>query len=185
MPIRNTIDRWGSVSITLHWLTALLVLGLVAVGFVMGELPNTPMKRDVYALHKSLGLTVLGLTALRLGWRLLQPTPALPDGLPAWQQWAAKLGHFGLYALLLLIPASGWVYNWASNFSTPFFGWTLLDKAGSVDSALKANAHLVHEWGVYALLALLVAHAGAAFWHHYQLKDRVLSRMAPWLKPSP
>lgn len=185
MPTRNTIDRWGSVSITLHWLTALLVLGLVAVGFIMDELPNTPMKRDVYALHKSMGLTVLALTALRLGWRLVQPTPALPDALPAWQRWAAKLGHFGLYALLIAIPASGWAYNWASNFATPYFGWTLLNKAGSVDRELKSLAGDVHEYGVYLLLALLVAHAGAAFWHHYQLKDRVLSRMAPWLKPQP
>lgn len=183
MPIRNSTEHWGSLSIALHWITVLLVAGLVLVGFFMQELPNTPMKREVYALHKSLGLTVLGLTLLRLGWRLLQPTPTLPAGLPAWQQWAAKLSHFGLYALLLLIPASGWVYNWASNFSTPWFGWTLLDKAGAVDAALKANAKLVHEWGVYALLVLLLVHAGAAFWHHYRLKDRVLARMAPWVKP--
>lgn len=183
MPIRNTTERWGHVSIGLHWVTAVLVLSLVAVGFLMQELPNTPMKRDVYALHKSFGLTVLALTALRLGWRFVQPTPALPSALPPWQQWAARLGHFGLYVLLIAIPASGWAYNWASNFATPYFGWTLLDKAGAVDRELKATAHLVHEWGVYALLALLVAHAGAAFWHHYQLKDRVLSRMAPWVKP--
>lgn len=183
MPIRNTTDRWGSLSIALHWITVLLVLGLVAVGFVMEELPNTPMKRDVYALHKSFGLTVLALTALRLGWRLVQPTPALPATMPGWQRRAAQLGHAGLYALLVAIPASGWTYNWASNFSTPFFGWTLLDKAGSVDRELKALAGAVHEWGVYALLVLLVAHAGAAFYHHYQLKDRVLARMAPWLAP--
>jgi cytochrome b561 len=185
MPIRNTTERWGHLSIALHWVTVLLILSLVVVGFVMEDLPNTPLKRDVYALHKSFGLTVLLLTALRLGWRLVQPTPALPAGMPGWQRAAAHAGHLGLYGLLVLIPASGWTYNWASNFSTPFFGWTLMDRAGAVDAALKANAKLVHEWGVYALLALLVAHAGAAFYHHYQLKDRVLARMAPWMKPAP
>ncbi|MGL6290555.1 MAG: cytochrome b, partial [Silanimonas sp.] len=174
MPIRNTTERWGSFSIALHWITVLLILSLVVVGFVMQELPNTPMKRDVYLLHKSFGLTVLFLTALRLGWRLLQPTPMLPAAMPAWQRWSAKLGHVGLYALMIAIPASGWTYNWASNFVTPYFGWTLMDKAGSVDRDLKALAGDVHEYGVYALLALLVAHAGAAFYHHYQLKDRVL-----------
>ncbi len=183
MPIRNTTERWGGVSIALHWISVLLILSLVVVGFVMQELPNTPLKRDVYVLHKSFGLTVLALTALRLGWRLVQPTPTLPAAMPAWQRWSAKLGHAGLYALLVAIPASGWTYNWASNFVTPYFGWTLMDKAGAVDRDLKALAGDVHEYGVYALLALLVAHAGAAFYHHYQLKDRVLNRMAPWFKP--
>jgi cytochrome b561 len=183
MPLQNTTERWGSLSIALHWVTVLVVLCLVVVGFVMEDLPNTPMKRDVYLLHKSFGLTVLFLTVLRLGWRFVQPTPALPDSMSAPQRWAAKLGHLGLYALLVAIPASGWTYNWASNFVTPYFGWTLMAKAGAVDRELKALAGEVHEWGVYALLALLVAHAGAAFYHHYQLKDRVLARMAPWIKP--
>jgi cytochrome b561 len=184
MPIRNTTERWGHLSIALHWVTVVLILSLVTVGFVMEDLPNTPFKRDVYLLHKSFGLTVLALTALRLGWRFVQPTPALPDGMPAWQRWAAHGGHLGLYALMIAIPASGWAYNWASNFATPYFGWTLLERAGAVDRELKAIAGVVHEWGVYALLALLVAHAGAAFYHHYQLKDAVLRRMAPWVKPA-
>lgn len=184
MPIRNTTERWGHLSIALHWITVLLILSLVVVGFVMQELPNTPFKRDVYLLHKSFGLTVLFLTAARLLWRLMQPTPTLPSGMPGWQRWAARGGHFGLYALLVLIPASGWAYNYASNFVTPYFGWTLMAKAGAVDAVMKANTKLVHEWGVYALLALLLAHAGAAFYHHYQLKDRVLNRMAPWFKPA-
>lgn len=184
MPIRNTTERWGHLSIALHWITVAVILSLVVVGFVMEDLPNTPFKRDVYLLHKSFGLTVLALTALRLGWRLVQPTPALPEGMPAWQRWAAHGGHLGLYGLMIAIPASGWAYNWASNFATPYFGWTLMERAGAVDRELKAIAGVVHEWGVYALLALLVAHAGAAFYHHYQLKDTVLRRMAPWLKPA-
>jgi cytochrome b561 len=88
MPIHNTTERWGHLSIALHWLTVVMILSLVTVGFVMEDLPNTPFKRDVYLLHKSFGLTVLALTALRLGWRFVQPTPALPDGMPAWQRWA-------------------------------------------------------------------------------------------------
>jgi cytochrome b561 len=154
MPIHNTTERWGHLSIALHWLTVVMILSLVTVGFVMEDLPNT------------------------------QPTPALPDGMPAWQRWAAHGGHLGLYGLMIAIPASGWAYNWASNFATPYFGWTLMARAGAVDRELKAIAGAVHEWGVYALLALLVAHAGAAFYHHYQLKDAVLRRMAPWLKPA-
>lgn len=182
MPIRNSPERWGSISIALHWITALAVLGLVAVGYVMVDLPPGRTKIDVYNLHKSIGLTVLALTLLRLGWRLAQPAPQLPEGMPGWQAWAARLGHLGLYGLLLLIPASGWVYNWASNFPTRWFGLTVLASPGQVDAGLKALSKEVHEWGVIALILLLLAHAGAAFYHHYQLKDAVLRRMAPWIK---
>ncbi|MDY0022967.1 cytochrome b, partial [Arenimonas caeni] len=74
MPIRNTTERWGGVSISIHWLTVLMVFALVVVGFVMQELPNSPTKIDVYAMHKSFGLTVLALTLLRLLWRLFAGT---------------------------------------------------------------------------------------------------------------
>ena len=183
MPVCNTTDRWGHASIALHWITALAVLGLLVVGFTMESLPNTPFKRDVYLLHKSLGLTIGGLTVLRLLWRWVQPTPALPEGTPASQRLAAHAGHVGLYVLLLAMPASGLLYNWASNFTTPWFGLTVLDRAGQVDRELKAIAGDVHELAGWALAALLLAHAGAAFWHHYRLRDRVLWRMAPWIRP--
>ena len=80
MPIRNTAERWGGVSIALHWLTLLAIAGLVIVGFVMQELPNSPTKIQVYGLHKSFGLTVLALTVLRLLWRLVAGTPAPVPG---------------------------------------------------------------------------------------------------------
>lgn len=184
MRFANSPEQWGHVSIALHWATALIVLCLLIVGFTMEDLPNSPLKRDVYLLHKSFGLSVLFLTALRLGWRLAQPAPSLPMDTSRLQRWAAHLGHAGLYLLLIAIPVSGWAYNWASNFATPLFGWTLMDKPGAIDRTIRGLAHEVHEWGVYALLVLLLAHAGAAFWHHYRLKDAVLTRMAPWIKPA-
>lgn len=185
MPMFNTREHWGLASITLHWVTALLVLGLVFVGFLMQELPNTPFKREVYLLHKSFGLLVLGLTVLRLLLRLLQPTPLLPATLPRLTRLLARLGHAGLYLLLLAIPVTGWLYNRAANFATPFFEWTLLPRAGVVDRELRALAGDLHTSAVYALLALLLAHAGAALWHHYRHRNLVLTRMAPWVGPPP
>lgn len=181
MPLTNTPERWGHLSIALHWFTALLVIGLLLIGFFMDELPNTPLKRDVFIWHKSFGLTVFALTAMRIGWRLAQPTPSLPADMPAWERFAAKLGHAGLYLLLLGMPASGALMNWASNFPTPLFGMTLIERAGQVDRALKSLGHELHEWGGWALLALLLVHAGAALWHHHHRRDGVLARMAPWL----
>ena len=73
--IRNSPERWGTVSIGLHWLTALLILGLAVVGLIMTELPTSPFKMQVYALHKSFGLTVLALAVLRLLWRWIAGSP--------------------------------------------------------------------------------------------------------------
>ena len=183
MPYRNTREHWGRVSIALHWLTAGLVLGLLLVGFLMESLPNSPFKRDVYVWHKSFGLIVGALTLLRIGWRLAQPAPALPPGTPAWKRLAAHTGHAGLYLLLLLMPISGALYNYAANFRTPLFDLTLLERAGNVDRELRAIAGALHEWGAWLLVALLLAHTAAALSHHYRLKDRVLHRMAPWIRP--
>src|SRR5690606_14711896 len=75
MNLKNTPQHWGSVSKTLHWLIALLILALGIVGLLMGELPKTPKYFWVYTAHKSLGITVLALVALRLGWRLYAGAP--------------------------------------------------------------------------------------------------------------
>ena len=76
MPIRNTTERWGHLSIALHWITVAVILSLVVVGFVMEDLPNTPFKRDVYLLHKSFGLTVLALGVIpAILWWVLKRWP--------------------------------------------------------------------------------------------------------------
>jgi cytochrome b561 len=159
--IRNNSQRWGSISIGLHWLTALLIIGLSIVGLVMTELPNSPLKMQVYALHKSFGLTVLALTLLRLAWRFIAGAPADLPGSQL-QTLAAKIVHGLMYFLLLAMPLSGWLFNSAAGFPLRWF---------------KDLAHDLHESGFYLLAALLLVHAGAALFHHYVLKDDALKRM--------
>lgn len=183
MPIRNTSERWGWVSIGIHWLTVLLVLGLVIVGLVMQELPNSPTKIEVYALHKSVGLTVLGLTVLRLLWRLVAGAPAPVPGMPRWQVLAAQVSHGAIYVLLLAMPLSGWLYNSASGFPLKWFGLFGLPKLSGYDPDVKAFALEMHEWGFIALLALITLHAAAALHHHYRHRDATLARMLPGVKP--
>lgn len=174
--IRNTPQAWGRISIALHWLTAVLILGLAAVGLLMTELPTSPMKMQVYALHKSFGLTVLALTVLRLSWRLLAGSPeALPGG--KLQSLAAKSVHGMLYVLLFAMPLSGWLYNSASGFPLRWFGMPLPRLFTGFNPALKQLAHALHENLFYLLAALLVLHAGAALFHHYVRKDDTLKRM--------
>ncbi|KFN48899.1 hypothetical protein P873_13180 [Arenimonas composti TR7-09 = DSM 18010] len=177
---RNRDDSWGWVSISLHWLVVLAVLGLCAVGFLMQELPNRPYKVEIYALHKSLGLTVLGLTVLRLLWRLVAGTPAPAPGMPRWQRWLASASHGALYAILLAMPLSGWLYNSASGFPLQWFGVFSLPKLSGRDAGIRGFAHDMHEWLFIALAVVVTVHAFAALKHHYFDRDRTLVRMLPW-----
>ena len=175
-------DYWGRFSIALHWFTFLLVLSLAIIGLNMDDLPAGTTKAQVYALHKSLGLTVLFVTALRLLWRLFERRPGVLAGTPAWQHLLASLTHYGLYALLLLVPFSGWWYNSTAGFPLRWFGLFRLPPLGEFDRALKDQAKDTHEFLFWLLAATIALHAAAALWHHYRLRDRTLARMLPWFE---
>jgi len=183
MQWRNSETRWGAVSIGLHWLVALGILGLVLVGLFMTEMPTSLNKVKVYALHKSIGITVLGLMLVRLVWRLMAGRPAPASALPAWQEWAARLTHAGLYLGVFAMTISGWVYNSASNFPLRWFNLVSLPSLVEPDPELKAQALLVHQGALWLLLALICLHVGAALKHHFLDRDATLRRMLPWRTP--
>ena len=180
MTLKNTADRWGAVSQAFHWTIVLLILALAIVGLTMGELPRTPKYFWVYTAHKSLGITVLALMLLRLGWRLYAGAPAPVPGTPRWQAALASLTHWALYALALAMPLSGWLYDSASGLR-PFrlFGLVEMPKLVAPDDAVRDLAHGAHEWLFWVLVALVALHAGAAFYHHLFQRDATLSRMLP------
>lgn len=179
MPLRNGAEDWGTVARSLHWLIALLVIGLALLGLVMQELPNSPDKLKLYALHKSVGLSVLVLVVLRLGWRAFDRRPPYPVAMPGWQRRLAATPHGLLYLLLIAMPLSGWLYNSAANFPLRWFGLFRVPALTAADPALKPLALAAHEWGFYLLAALLVLHVGAALKHHYLDRDRTLAAMLP------
>lgn len=184
MSLKNTPDRWGSVSKSLHWLIALLILALGIVGLLMGELPRTPKYFWVYTAHKSIGITVLALVVLRLAWRLYAGAPRPVPGTPGWQERVASATHWLLYAMMLAIPLSGWLYDSASGLR-PFklFGLLEMPKLVAPDEGAAQLSHALHEWGFWLLILVVLAHAGAAFYHHIQQRDTTLVRMLPqgWL----
>ena len=181
MAIRNNWQTWGSLSIGLHWLTLIFILSLAIVGLFMTELANGPLKIQVYALHKSFGLTVLGLTIIRLVWRLFSITPKITANTPTWQNLIAKLTHGLLYLLLFAMPISGWLYNSAAGFPLKYFGLFKLPKLSDYSPELKQLAGDAHETFFYILALLMLIHAGAALKHHYLDNDTTLIRMLPWL----
>lgn len=184
MTLRNTTTRWGPVSQALHWLVVLMILVQGSVALWMGGLRNGPDKIQVYALHKSFGLTILALVVLRLLWRVHAGTPAPVPGTPAWQQRIASLTHGALYALLLAIPVSGWVLNSAAGFPLQWFGLFNLPRIAATSATLRASAEQAHELMFWTLVALALLHAAAAFYHHLFQGDATLARMLPrgWLR---
>ena len=184
MSLKNTPDRWGSLSKSLHWLIALLILALGIVGLLMGELPRTPKYFWVYTAHKSIGITVLVLVVLRLVWRLYAGAPRPVPGTPGWQERIASATHWLLYAMMFAIPLSGWLYDSASGLR-PFklFGLLEMPKLVAPDEGAAQLSHALHEWGFWLLILVVLAHAGAAFYHHIQQRDATLVRMLPqgWL----
>ena len=184
MPLKNTANEWGSISKALHWLVVALILAMAWIGLTMGDLPNGPDKIATYALHKSIGLSILALAALRLLWRLQAGAPAPVAGTPRWQARIAGVTHVALYALLLAIPLSGWVVNSSAGFPLQWFGLFNLPAIAGKDQGLHALAEQVHEWLFWTLVLVAVAHAAAALHHHLFLRDDTLARMLPrgWLR---
>lgn len=184
MTWKNANDRWGPVSQLLHWLIVLLILGMGTVGLVMTQMRNSPDKIQIYVLHKSFGLTVLALIALRLLWRLYAGAPQPVPGTPHWQERIASLTHAALYALVFAMPISGWVLNSAAGFPLRWFNLFNLPSIAGKSESLHELARDVHEWLFWTLIALAVVHAAAAIYHHVFQHDATLARMLPrgWLR---
>jgi cytochrome b561 len=180
MSLKNNDEHWGAVSQSFHWLIVLLILLLAIVGLTMGELPKTPKYFWVYTLHKSTGITVLALVLLRIGWRLYAGTPKPVPGTPTWQHRVASLTHVLLYALVLAMPLSGWLYDSASGLR-PFryFGLVEMPKLVAPNESLRDLSHSAHITLFWVLVALVALHAGAAFHHHLFRNDATLIRMLP------
>lgn len=178
MPIRSTDRGWGALVRLFHWLIAALILAQAVIGLSMVQLGLTPAKVRVFALHKSIGITILALVLLRIAWRLSETRPADLPTVPPWQRRAAHTMHFALYVLILAIPLSGWWFNSASNAPLVWFGlFDVPSLTGGYLPVWKPRALRVHQALFWLLMALLVVHGGAALWHHFKQRDDVLRRM--------
>ena len=177
---RNTSLAYGIVARGFHWLMALMIIGMLCVGFYMDGLPMSPDKLRFYGLHKATGVLILALVSLRLLWRAANPVPALPSDMPVWQRWGAHLSHYGLYGLMFAMPLIGWTMSSAAGIPVSVFGWFSLPHLIGPSKELVDLTKALHFYGALALIALISAHAGAALYHHFIRKDTILKRMLPW-----
>ncbi len=182
------------MAIALHWLIGIAVFAMLASGLAMVRLVHDKATQAqgfrLFQLHKSIGITILILAVLRLGWRLTHRPPPLPPGMPAWEHRAAEATHVLLYAFIIGMPLLGWAYVSASPFTIPtvLFGavpWPhvpgLATLSGAAKAAVAPVLRAMHDDGGYALIAFVALHAGAALRHYLVLHDTVLQRMLPGL----
>ncbi len=162
---------------SLHWLMALLLIGLLALGFYMQDLPLSPEKLQLYAWHKWAGVSAFLLVLLRLSWRLAHTPPPLPAGMSRTMQLAAHGGHLLLYGLMIVIPLSGWLMSSAKGFQTVWFGVLPIPDLIGKDKETGELLALVHKSLNLLFVAAILGHVAAALKHHFIDKDRLLDRM--------
>jgi cytochrome b561 len=171
------------MAIALHWIAAALILGNLAYGLYLVELPLSPQKLRYFSYHKWIGVTVLLLSAARLLWRLFHRPPPLPPAMRPWERRLAHASHTLLYVLFFAAPLSGWLFSSAAGFQTVYLGVLpipdLLAKNRELAEALKAT----HHWINYTLAAVILLHIAAALKHHFVDRDDVLRRMWPRTGP--
>jgi cytochrome b561 len=184
MPTRT---RYDVVAIAIHWLTAIAIFAQLVMGWTMTSLPpGSYLQFSLYQWHKSVGMTILALSILRLVWRLAHKPPPLPATMPAWEMHAAKATHALLYALLIILPLTGWAVASASPYNIPtvLYGVLPLPHLPVISDlpdkrAAESALALVHGIAGWILVILLAGHVGAALRHHFLVHDDVLVRMLP------
>lgn len=174
---------YTGTAIALHWAVAALIVGAFVIGLTAVELAVSPQKLKLYSWHKWIGVSIALLALVRLAWRFRHPAPALPASMRRWEQRLATGTHALLYALLLAVPASGWLMSSASGFPVVYLGVLPLPDLVAKDKALADTLKLVHYALNKTLLVLIVLHIAAALKHHVLDRDDILVRMLPFLKP--
>jgi cytochrome b561 len=185
--VSQIVTRYTRTAIVLHWLIAAMIAVNVVLALSAESLPENWI-RPAIDLHKSIGLTVLGLVLLRILWRLSHPPPDLPARYARLERFGAHLAHLVLYGLILLLPVSGWLHDSAFKDAAAHplrlfwvIPWFRIGAIEGLDPATREQVHgaffAVHAWSAYALYALVALHVVGALKHQFVDRDKELQRM--------
>ncbi len=179
MNTRNTIDRYGSLSMGLHWVMLLLIAAVYACIELRGIFPKGSDPRLAMSTwHFMLGLSVLVLALLRLILNIASDTPRIVPDPPKWQKLSAKFMHIALYALMIGLPIIGWLMLSAKGKQIPFFGLNMPALIGK-NKDLAKSIKEIHETGGTLGYFLIGSHATVALFHHYIVRDNTIRRILP------
>jgi superoxide oxidase len=181
MLVKNSADRYSSLTVGLHWMIFLLLVAVYACMELRGFAEKgSALRNGMSALHFMLGLSVLLLVVLRLASRAVGgPAPGIRPPLPLWQARSAAVLHVLLYAFMIAMPLLGWLTLSAGGKPIPFFGAVLPPLLGT-NVELSRQIKEVHETLATVGYFLIGVHAAAGLAHRYLFKDNTLARMLPW-----
>ena len=188
---KNTAHSWGWLSRGLHWAVVALIIVQIPVGFWLVDVyevyketyDDDTMVMRLSMVHNTTGVLVLIIVAIRLPWRLANPSPDLPPALVSYRRILARLTHVFLYTLMIIYPLSGWSALSAYEFEFPifFFGWDnvfRLVPQATADAFFNYELFaLVHRYCWRVGLVILGLHLFGALWHQFVAKDGILQRM--------
>lgn len=174
MIIRSTSERYGTVAILIHWVSAVLIIGLMVAGFRAANTLDPQTQAATLRIHAPIGVAVLVLTLLRIGWWLfVDRKPDELEGQPRFQVFAAKVVHVLMYVAIIVLGASGIALMALSGAGNILFG----NAPGPLPDFWNFAPRYGHAVAVRLMLALLVLHVGAALYHQFIRRDRILARM--------
>ena len=185
---RYSHSRYSKVAITLHWLIALMIIGNVIGALIFEGLLDSPDAAErargvlIVNIHKSIGLTVLVLSLVRLAWRLKHGFPRLPEHMARWEIALARGNHLVFYFLMIAVPLAGYIMSSSGRYPIVYFGLFEVPKL-PVGEGLGDFAHEAHEILAFTTVGLLVLHVAGALKHHFLDRDDVLARMLPLVRP--
>ena len=168
----------------LHWLMAALIFVALPLGVWASETPRGPQRSEILFFHKSIGMTVLFLVALRIVWRLVVGAPGYSEPLGKLTHAAAQAGHIALYALMLALPVSGYLSSNGAGTVVPWFGLFTFPHLLPKNETLRVAAGEAHYVFAWTIAFVLAAHLGAVVWHVAIKRDSVLTRMWPRYRPA-
>lgn len=175
---RNTPSHFGLIHISLHWLIALTVLGLFALGLWMTQLDYySPYYRSAPDLHRSIGVLVVTAMLFRFGWKLFNPKVQPLQTHRMWEQWLARIAHALMYLLVIALGISGYMITTAHGQPLMIFDWIALP---AINFGIEYQEEMAGEWHerfAWGLIALVGLHLLGALKHHLIDKDSTLKRM--------
>ncbi len=169
--------NYDNVAITLHWVTAALVLFQFVSAITWDDFAK-PTQQAMQSLHVSMGMLLAVVIVARIVWRLI-PGHQVPSLEAGWVKLASKAVHYLLYFLIVMQVTTGFLWRWAQGHPVAFFGLGIPSPLGTVDKATRHQLHNLHQWVGWGIVIIAAGHAFAALYHHYRLHDRVLGRMFP------
>jgi cytochrome b561 len=164
-------------TIGLHWMIAFAMIAMIVLGIVVEEMERSPEKFQLMGLHKSIGILILLLALVRLGWRALSKYPEPLSEMAKWQEILSKLTLLVLLLGTVLMPVSGIIMSIGGGHAVAVFGFELVAKTGEKIEVLSKIGHVMHGLGGNLMIAFILLHIAGAFKHERIDKDGTLSRM--------